>query len=200
MAAPLGRSGCRSRSTESSRLRTRRTTCISRRSGLRTPPLRLRRPPLRRLQSWLWSCEPSASPLLRCHRRPDSRSGRAAICSAHRVVRKRLSLDRLRRRAERSDLALSRQPLQRLQLDLAHALARDPELSTDLLERFRVGVAVHAVPELDYLLLAVGELLDRVPHRLLAQPEDDLLLDVAGFVRDQLAERGVALFADRLVE
>src|ERR1700758_4066581 len=102
----------------------------------------------------------------------------------------------LRRRAERRDLALAGQTLQRLQLDLPNALARDSHLAADLLERLRVGVAVHAVAELDHLLLAVGQPLDRAPQRLLAQAENDLLLDVAGLVGDELAERGVALASD----
>src|SRR5436305_1261242 len=45
-------------------------------------------------------------------------------------------------RAERGDLALLGEPRERLGLDLADALARDPELAADLLERLRVLLAV----------------------------------------------------------
>src|SRR6266487_3065418 len=55
----------------------------------------------------------------------------------------------------------SRPPhVERLRLDLAHALARQTQLPPDRLERQRVAVPVHPVAELDHPLLAARQLLD----------------------------------------
>src|SRR4029453_6223923 len=58
----------------------------------------------------------------------------------------------LRSFVQGADLAPHRQPLERARLDLADALARQPEDAADLLERLRVGVAVEAVAELEHHL------------------------------------------------
>ena len=60
--------------------------------------------------------------------------------------------------AERFELAVERQPLERVHLDLADALTRQPELLADLLERFRLRVAVEAKAQLEHVLLPVREL------------------------------------------
>src|SRR6266571_7125196 len=127
---------------------------------------------------------------------PDGGWGR----SSTRCAPTRRTRSYLRRRTERGDLALPGQPLQRLRLDLPDALARDPQLAADLLERLRVWISVHAVAELDHLLLAVGQALDRASQRVFAEADDDLLLDVPRLVGEELSERGIALAADGLVE
>ena len=94
----------------------------------------------------------------------------------------------------------SREPPERLHLDLAHAFARDSQPPADLLERLRVLVAVEPVAQLDHELLALRQRLDRAMERVVAEREHDFLLDVAGILRDEVAERGVAVVADGLVE
>src|SRR6185503_16403990 len=89
---------------------------------------------------------------------------------------------------------------QRLALDLPDALARDPELAADLLEG--AGVAVEeSEPELDHLLLALGERVEDGLELLLQQDEargvdgDDRVR-----VLDEVAEVRVLLLTDRRLE
>src|SRR5438132_4724495 len=73
------------------------------------------------------------------------------------------------------DLAPFGEARERLRLDLADAFSRHSDDPADLLERLRIAVAVHPVPELDDLLLALRERLDRLPHRALGEADVDLL-------------------------
>ena len=63
------------------------------------------------------------------------------------------------------DLAERREPPQRLDLDLADALARQPEAAADLLERLRLVVG-EAVAQDEHLALAVAERLQSRCERL----------------------------------
>src|SRR5207253_11164680 len=125
----------------------------------------------------------------------ERRKGCAAELS-HRTPRENSPLSGL----ERFDLALDGEPLERLRLDLAHALAGQPERPADLLERLRIGVAVHPVAELHDLALALRRRVHRAAQRLLGEADVHLLLDRRPVRGDQLAEPRVALAADRLVE
>src|SRR5918912_2365041 len=77
---------------------------------------------------------------------------------------------------KRLDLSLHRQPLERLRLDLADALARHAERAADLLERLRVGIAVEPIAELEDVALALGEVLEGAVQHLLLQAHVHLLL------------------------
>src|SRR5438552_1587585 len=65
------------------------------------------------------------------------------------------------------DLALDGEPLERLRLDLAHPLPRQSERPPDLLERLRIGVAVHPVAQLQDVALALREGVHGPAERLL---------------------------------
>src|SRR5204862_8350428 len=97
-------------------------------------------------------------------------------------------------------MAVEGEVLERLRLDLADALARDPQLPADRLERLRVGIAVQAVTEPDDSLLALRQLGDRLAERLLLQAVGDLLLRRTLVAADELAERALVARAHRLVE
>src|SRR5215212_5906371 len=97
------------------------------------------------------------------------------------------------------DLAGGREPLERLGLELADALRRQPHAAPGLAQRRRV-VAVHAEAQLHDLALAVGQLVERAVERLRAQAHLDLLLGLRVVARHDVAERGLAVLADRLVE
>src|SRR6266545_150449 len=101
---------------------------------------------------------------------------------------------------ERFDLAVDRELLERVRLDLAHPLAREAELPPDRLQRGRVAVAVEPVSELDNLALAVGQLSDCAVQDLLLEADRDVLLRRRLLARDQVAEHALALVAERLVE
>src|SRR5204862_2196332 len=92
------------------------------------------------------------------------------------------------------------QLLERLVLDLADALAGDVEGAPHLVERAGV-LAAQSVAQLEYAPLAVGEILQRLAQRLLGQ---DLRRPLVGRLRalvgDELAELGLLLIADRLLQ
>src|SRR6185503_2461310 len=78
--------------------------------------------------------------------------------------------------AESFDLALNGEPLERVGLDLAHALARDAQATADLLERGGLDVSVQAVAELDHVALALRQLGDGAPEDLHVEADRDLLV------------------------
>src|SRR6185437_4507103 len=90
--------------------------------------------------------------------------------------------------------------LQRVVLDLADALAGDPECADDLLERAGL-LALQAEAQLDHLALALGQRVERAVdvlapqrHRRRIERGDGLL------VGDEVAQLGLLLLADRLLE
>src|SRR5438067_9173072 len=91
-------------------------------------------------------------------------------------------------RLQRLDLALDREPLEGLRLDLADALPRESERPPDLLERLRIGVAVHPVAELQDVPLALREGVHGPAERLLGQADVDLLLDRGPVGGDEVSE------------
>src|ERR687897_920183 len=92
------------------------------------------------------------------------------------------------------------QLLERLVLDLADALARDVERPPDLVERARV-LAAEPVAQLEDAALAVGEVLQRLAQRLLREDlRGALVRRLGALVGDELAELGLFLVADRLLE
>ena len=102
--------------------------------------------------------------------------------------------------AERLRLGQRLEPLQRVVLDLADPLARDAERAADLLERAR-RLAEEPEAQLDHLALALGE---RAESRLdVLAPERErrgVERRLGLVVGDEVAERGVLLLADRLLE
>src|SRR5215216_1779029 len=92
------------------------------------------------------------------------------------------------------------QLLQRLVLDLADPLARHVERAPDLVQRARV-LAAEPVAQLEHAPLAVGEVLQRLAQRLLGEDLGGTLVRGLGpLVGDELAELGLLLVADRLLE
>src|SRR5262249_62140167 len=92
------------------------------------------------------------------------------------------------------------QLLEALVLDLADALAGDVERATDLVERSRL-LAVEPVAELQHLALSLGQLGEDAPKRL--APErglGGLVRKRHGEVGEEMAELGLLLVADRLLE
>src|ERR1700752_4671390 len=90
--------------------------------------------------------------------------------------------------------------LERLVLDLADALARHVERAPDLVERARV-LPAEAVPQLEHAALAVGEVLQRFAEGFLGEDLRGALVRRFGpLVGDELAELGLLLVADRLLE
>src|SRR5919201_383251 len=90
--------------------------------------------------------------------------------------------------------------LERLVLDLADALAGDVEGAPDLVERARM-LAAEPVTELEDAALAVGQVLQRLPERLLGQEVGGAI--ERGFrllVGDELAELRLLLVTDRLLQ
>src|SRR5919204_5945124 len=92
-----------------------------------------------------------------------------------------------------------REALERLGLDLTDALARQAEPAADLLECLRLRVG-EPVAQDDHLPLALREGRERLRESLAAERVLDLLLGQRVVVRDEVAEHGVLLLADRLVE
>src|SRR5439155_1003471 len=101
---------------------------------------------------------------------------------------------------QRLDLSPLGQASEGLRLDLADALAREAEDPADLLQRFRVRVPVHAVAELDDLAFTVGQRLDRLTYRFLAEADVKLLRRLGVIAGEQFAEAGIPFAADGLVE
>src|SRR5215208_7331395 len=92
------------------------------------------------------------------------------------------------------------QLLERLVLDLADALARHVERAADLVQRARV-LAAEAVAQLQHATLAIGEVLQRLAQGLLGEDLRGALVRRLGpLVGDELAELGLLLVADRLLE
>ena len=89
-------------------------------------------------------------------------------------------------------LAQLREALERLGLDLAHALARQAEPAADLLERLRLGV-VEAVAERSRLPLALAEGGERLASASAAERDLDLLLGQRPVAGHEVAEDGVLL-------
>src|SRR5215210_6815209 len=108
-------------------------------------------------------------------------------------------LGALRGLAQRHELRALGEALEGALLDLTGPLGRDAELATGLAERLGLLVA-GAEAHLDDVALRSGELLDRGQQRLGAEGLVDLLVDRRGLQREQIAERGVPVVADRLVE
>ena len=126
------------------------------------------------------------------------RATAAKSCSSPAAPGRRASC--LRDVAELLRLGEALQLLQRLVLDLADALARDVERPPDLVERARV-LAAEAVAQLEHAALAVGEVLQRLAQRLLGEDLRGALVRRLGpLVGDELAELGLLLVADRLLE
>src|SRR3954454_123687 len=89
--------------------------------------------------------------------------------------------------------------MERLRLELADALPRQPELLADRLQRG--GLAVEAEPELDDPALPLRQVGDRPLGALAANRVDGLLGGVERrLVGEQVAELGVAVRAEALVE
>src|ERR1700676_3650996 len=85
------------------------------------------------------------------------------------------------------------QLLQRLVLDLADSLARDVERPPHLVERTRV-LAPESVAQLEHAPFAVGQVLERLPQRLLGQDlRRALVRRLCALVCDELAELGLLL-------
>src|SRR5262249_45127507 len=82
------------------------------------------------------------------------------------------------------------QALERLRLDLTHALARQAEPAANVLERLRLRV-VEAVTEDDHLSLAIRERRQRLRKRLAPQRSLDRLLRERIVVRHEVAEDSV---------
>src|SRR5262245_17808235 len=92
-----------------------------------------------------------------------------------------------------------REAAQRLELDLTHSLAREAELPADRLERLGLLGPVEAVAEDDHLPLARRQRVQHLAHGVAAERDLDLLLGRGLVPRDEVAEDGVLLLADRLV-
>ena len=97
------------------------------------------------------------------------------------------------------NLAQAGEPSQRFDLDLADALPRQAKPAADLLQRLRL-VVVEAVAEHKHLPLALAERSERLLERLAAEGELDLLLGKGTVAGDEVAEDGVLLVADGLIE
>ena len=96
--------------------------------------------------------------------------------------------------AERGELP------ERLDLDLAHPLAGEPELAGDLVERERVLPVQAVAPDQDDPL-ALRQPGERVSQRLVALVVGHDLARIGGvLVGQEVRDRGLAVVADRLVE
>src|SRR5919197_819020 len=90
--------------------------------------------------------------------------------------------------------------LQALVLDLPDALARDVECAADRVERPRL-LAVEAVAKLEHPPLALGERAEDRPERLaLERRLSELVRKRCGLVGEEVAELGLVVVADRLLE
>src|SRR6185295_2616893 len=102
--------------------------------------------------------------------------------------------------AECRNLPALSEPPQRLRLDLPHALARDPELPPDLLERLRIPITVHPVAQLLDVALAFGQRLHCLPDSVLRETDVHLLRRLGTLAGDQVAEARVAFLTERPVQ
>ena len=97
------------------------------------------------------------------------------------------------------ELAESGEALERLALELANALAREPELGADRLERPRIALEPEA--QLEDAPLALGERVERLADALLAQRLLGLVERVRGLaVGEEIAELALVVGADALVQ
>src|SRR5262245_14293447 len=130
-------------------------------------------------------------------RRTPSRPRWTVACPTYSIRAKREALHAV---SEALRLRKTLELLEGVVLDLADALARDPERLADLLERARLR-SVEAVAQLDDASLALGkgrqsELDVLAPKRQRGRVERRL----RGLVRHEVTEGGVLLLADRLLE
>src|SRR5256885_11068434 len=95
-------------------------------------------------------------------------------------------------------LSQSRKALERLRLELAHALARYPKPLADLAERLRLG-PIEAIAEDNHRPLALGKERERLRQRLIPERVLDPLLRQRILAGDQVPEEGIPLLAERLV-
>src|SRR5215218_3493345 len=105
----------------------------------------------------------------------------------------------LRSFAQRIQLTRAGERGQRLLLELAHPLGRQAEAAAGLAQRSR-GLAVDAEAKLDHVALALGQLRDGSLNRLHARRLGDLVGGLGAIVGQQVAESGLAVLADGLVE
>src|ERR1051326_4215637 len=108
-------------------------------------------------------------------------SGVGTPITSRRADSSRIALTRAGYLRVRDELHLAqvREPAQRLELDLADALAREAQPLADLLERLRLLVD-QAVAEYEHLALPVRERLEREHQRLAAQGDLDVLFRGGG--------------------
>src|SRR5579862_8661451 len=90
------------------------------------------------------------------------------------------------------------EPAERLRLDLAHPLTREPELLADLLERGR-PFADEPEAECDHVALAARQLRDGTPDGVVAERRVGLVLGGRALRGEHVAEARVAVGADRRV-
>src|SRR5205085_9724677 len=88
---------------------------------------------------------------------------------------------------------------ERLLLDVADRLGRDAEPAAGLAERGRL-LAEQPEPQAHDVALTLGEAAHGLLHGGRAGVLDHLVLDARLLRRDQVAERGLAVLADGLVE
>src|SRR5204863_8973476 len=101
--------------------------------------------------------------------------------------------------AQGGECAALREVLERVLLDLAHPLGGDAEPAAGLAEG-RGLLATEPEAQLHDVALPLGERRHRLLHRGRAGVLDDLVLDGRLLGGDQVAERRLAVLADRLVE
>src|SRR6266540_5554821 len=169
--------------------------CVT--SGFTTPGVRTAS--ARRSGPWSRPGIPKAATASRtaAARTSASRTRRGCAGCAH-YARRSFGLGR--GLGESLDLAPFGEPPERLCLDLPDALPRETERAADLLERFRIRVAVHPVAELHDLPLPVGEGLDGATDGLLRKADVQLLGRLGLLAGEEVAELRVSLVPDGLVE
>ena len=101
--------------------------------------------------------------------------------------------------AESRDGVVLRQPAQCAVLELADSLAREAEPAARLPQCLRL-LAVQSEAQRDHVTLGVRKRVHGLAEALVLDAGHDLLLDGGAVARDQVAEGGVAVLADSLVE